>query len=140
MSTKPVAPIIERGSRHDRMFASLVKSIRNLESKIWWRRWLEGAHVDPAARTVVHVEVQPYDPRLGIGTWWSDGSRLRVEVWEREGTVVISGNPAGLESLARHLLTLASVEVPDGRHFDFDQGIDPFTEDSLGLRLEGEKP
>jgi hypothetical protein len=69
----------------------------------------------------VEVEVTAYEPALGVGTWWDVGTVLRAEVWvSPEKTVVISGNPAGQVSLARHLLTLAQDAVPNGRHLDFD--------------------
>ena len=63
------------------------------------------------------------------------GADLRVEVWETgEKIAVISGNPPGLISLARALLTLAQDDVPDGRHFDFDTyGL---VAGSIALRIE----
>ncbi|WP_446686763.1 Imm32 family immunity protein [Planobispora siamensis] len=56
-----------------------------------------------------------------------------------EQTAVISGNPAGLTSLARHLLTLAQNGVPDGNHFDFDTYSGWLAEDSIALRIEVER-
>jgi hypothetical protein len=88
----------------------------------------------------VAVEVTAYDPALGVGTWWDEGTILRAEVWESpEKTVVISGNPAGLVSLARHLLTLAQDAVPDGRHLDFDTYCGWLEEGSAAIRIEVEK-
>jgi hypothetical protein len=88
----------------------------------------------------VEVEVAVYDPALGVGTWWEDDTILRAEVWESpEKTVVISGNPAGLVSLARHLLTLAQESVPDGRHLDFDTYCGWLEEGSAAIRIEVEK-
>jgi hypothetical protein len=54
----------------------------------------------------------------GVGTWWDEDSVLGAEVDGESGAVVISGNTARLQSLARHLLTLAQDGVPDGRHLD----------------------
>ncbi|BCJ73713.1 hypothetical protein CS0771_32570 [Catellatospora sp. IY07-71] len=91
-------------------------------------------------RSTVTVEIQTYDPALGVGTWWDDDTVLRAEVWESpEQTVVISGNPAGLVSLARHLLSLAQEAVPDGRHFDFDTYCGWLEEGSAAIRIEVEK-
>jgi hypothetical protein len=88
----------------------------------------------------VTVEVTTYDPSLGVGTWWDEETVLRAEVWESpEKTVVLSGNPAGLVSLARHLLTLAQDSVPDGRHFDFDSYCGWLEEGSAAVRIEVEK-
>jgi len=88
----------------------------------------------------VTVEVMPYDPAHGVGTWWDDDAVLRAEVWETpERTVVISGNPAGLRSLARHLLTLAQDAVPDGRHLDFDTYCGWLEGSPAAVRIEVEK-
>jgi len=97
-----------------------------------------GAHGRP--KSPVTVEVLTYDPAYGVGTWWDDETVLRAEVWETpERTVVISGNPAGLRSLARHLLTLAQDAVPDGRHLDFDTYCGWLEEGSAAIRIEVEK-
>lgn len=89
---------------------------------------------------VVGVELADYSSRAGVSTWWEDGAYLRAEVESSpEPTVVISGNPAGLVSLARHLLCLAQGSVPDGSHFNFDTYCGALTQDSHGLRLEVEK-
>lgn len=53
--------------------------------------------------------------------------------------MVLSGNPAGLTSLARHLLTLANDDVPDGMHFDFDTYAGWLSDGSMALRIEIEK-
>lgn len=91
-------------------------------------------------RLPVTVDITPYDRALGVGTWWDDETILRAEVWEApERTVVISGNAAGLRSLARHLLTLAQDAVPDGRHLDFDTYCGWLEEGSTAIRIEVEK-
>ena len=91
-------------------------------------------------RSAVTLEVTTYDPALGVGTWWDEDAVLRAEVWESpEKTVVISGNPSGLMSLARHLLTLAQDAVPDGRHFDFDTYSGWLEDGSTAIRIEVEK-
>jgi hypothetical protein len=81
-----------------------------------------------------------FDAKSGIGTWWEEETILRVEILDSpEKTVVISGNAAGLTSLARHLLTLAQASVPDGRHFDFDTYCGWLEEGSAAIRIEVEK-
>ncbi|WP_162907414.1 Imm32 family immunity protein [Allorhizocola rhizosphaerae] len=78
-----------------------------------------------------------YDAALGVGTWWDEDTLLRAEVWESpEKTIVISGNAAGLSSLARHLLTLAQGDVPDGRHLEFDTYCGWLEEGSAAIRIE----
>jgi hypothetical protein len=101
---------------------------------------IAAGHGHDRSTSRVAVEVTVYDPALGVGTWWDDGTVLRAEVWESpEKTVVISGNPAGLVSLARHLLTLAQDAVPDGRHLDFDTYCGWLEEGSAAIRIEVEK-
>ncbi|WP_190232916.1 Imm32 family immunity protein [Streptomyces avicenniae] len=88
----------------------------------------------------ITVNVTRYDPELGLRTWWDGEAVLRAEVWEDpERTVVISGNPAGLRSLARHLLTLVQEGVPSGRHLDFDTYGGVLSDDSVAIRVEVEK-
>jgi hypothetical protein len=88
----------------------------------------------------VSVDVVRYDPTLGVGTFWEEDSTLRVDVWETpEQTVVISGNASGLISLARHLLTLAQADVPEGRHFDFDTYGGWLDNGSSALRIERDR-
>lgn len=88
----------------------------------------------------VSIQIAEYSSDVGIATWWDDGAYLRAEVESSpEPTVVISGNPAGLVSLARHLLCLAQSSVPDGSHLNFDTYCGALTEDSHGFRLEVER-
>lgn len=101
---------------------------------------VDAGHSHDRSTSRVSVEVMVYEPALGVGTWWDDGTVLRAEVWESpERTVVISGNSAGLVSLARHLLTLAQDSVPDGRHLDFDTYCGWLEEGSAAIRIEVEK-
>jgi hypothetical protein len=60
------------------------------------------------------VDVPPYDPVKGLHLEWDDGFEIEVEIQGHE--IVIGGNPAGLTSLARHLLTLAQTDAPVGAH------------------------
>src|SRR5262245_13587099 len=88
----------------------------------------------------VTVDVMDYNAALGVGTWWDEGTLLRTEELELpEKTIVISGNAAGLRSLARHLLTLAQSEVPDGQHLDFDTYCGWLEAGSAAIRIELDK-
>ena len=90
----------------------------------------------PPKESVV-VGVIPYDPRRGLISDWDDGTVLRIEVLETTAkTILISGNAAGLTSLARHLLTLAQPSAPAGSHLDFDDYCGWFEEGSFGVRIE----
>jgi hypothetical protein len=94
---------------------------------------------EPRVR-VIPVRIAEYNSEVGVSTWWDDSAYLRAEVESSpEPTVVISGNQAGLISLARHLISLAQSGVPDGSHFNFDTYCGALTEDSHGFRLELEK-
>lgn len=67
----------------------------------------------------------PAHSEAGLRFTWVENYRLRVR---QMGTdVVIEGNAEGLETLARHLLTLAQPDVPSGAHLHL--------EDSNGLEL-----
>ena len=64
------------------------------------------------------LEIPRYAPARGIHLEWDDGFELTVRATETE--VVIAGNPAGLRSLARLLLTLAQDGVPTHHHVHLD--------------------
>ena len=52
-----------------------------------------------------------YEPDRPVPLEWDEGSEAMVRI---EGDVVVlKANPAGLQSLARHLLTLAQEGVPE---------------------------
>jgi hypothetical protein len=98
----------------------------------------EGMGAPRRSRRKLTVDVLEYDPSLGVGTYWDEESRLRVEVTQSPRSAVISGNRAGLASLARHLLSLAQPEVPSGSHLDFDEYGGWLDAGFLGLRIEVE--
>jgi hypothetical protein len=53
---------------------------------------------------------------------WDDETVLRVEMLDSPpNTVLISGNRAGLTSLAQHLLTLTQAKAQRGAHLDFGE-------------------
>jgi hypothetical protein len=95
---------------------------------------------DEPATVPVVVQVIPYDRSRGLVSDWDEDTVLRLEVLDSPpNTLLITGNPAGLTSLARHLLTLAQPEAPIGSHLDFDDYCGWFEEGSLGVRIEVEK-
>jgi hypothetical protein len=92
---------------------------------------------DEPKKVPVVVGVIPYDLRRGLISDWDDDTVLRMEVLETTAkTILISGNAAGLTSLARHLLTLAQPGAPAGSHLDFDDYCGWFEEGSFGVRIE----
>lgn len=80
----------------------------------------------------VTIHVPDYDPHRGTLLEWDDDHRIRVDA---DGAkITIEANPAGLRSLARHLLTLAQEEGPADNHLHLDEsnGLD---EGSDGLTI-----
>ncbi|MEV6282625.1 hypothetical protein [Kribbella sp. NPDC051770] len=65
------------------------------------------------------MELGTYGP-TGLTFIWNDDFEITVDTTSPE--VVIAANPAGLTSLARHLLTLAQEGVPDGAHLHLTAG------------------
>ena len=64
------------------------------------------------------IEIPEYNPRWGIILNWSRDFEIKVATDGKQ--VHISGNPAGLESLANHLLNLTQDNVPEGTHIHLD--------------------
>ena len=64
------------------------------------------------------IDIPEYRPEEGINLNWIEDFEIKVETDGRQ--VHISGNPAGLKSLANHLLNLAQDEVPTGTHIHLD--------------------
>ena len=81
----------------------------------------------------VEIEVPEYSPGQGIRTQWDDGFEITVTM--RGNVAHIVANPAGLRSLARHLLLLARDEMPEGHHIHLDAS-NSLEEGSDGLILE----
>ena len=65
----------------------------------------------------ITVSVPDYDETTGLPDVWEDDSLLKVFI--DNGDIVITGNNAGLRSLAGHLLALSQERVPDGCHLHF---------------------
>ena len=65
------------------------------------------------------IEFICYDKNNGLRLIWDKDFAIAVATDGNE--VIINANKAGLISLARHLITLAQDDVPDGSHFHFDE-------------------
>ena len=66
----------------------------------------------------VEIEVPDYRPGGGVRLVWDDEHDVAATF---DGTsVVVRANASGLRSLARHLLTLAHLDVPSGHHVHLD--------------------
>lgn len=65
------------------------------------------------------INVPLYTRSTGIRLEWDDGFEISVRTSGHE--TVIAGNPAGLRSLARLLLTLAQDDVPAHHHIHLDE-------------------
>jgi hypothetical protein len=64
------------------------------------------------------IEVPEFDLKSGLPLYWDTGFEITVRVVNE--AVVVSANPAGLRSLARHLLLLAQETTPVGQHIHLD--------------------
>lgn len=68
------------------------------------------------------IEIGNYSREHGLQLTWVDG--FTIDVKFHGGEVVLRADPAGLRSLAAHLLTLAANEVPDGAHIHLEAGLE----------------
>ncbi|HVH13567.1 MAG TPA: hypothetical protein VM759_10965 [Longimicrobium sp.] len=80
------------------------------------RDWSIGLNMETKK---TELEIPSYGPTRGMHLEWDDGFELTVRA--TEGEVVIAGNPAGLRSLARLLLTLAQDGIPTHHHVHLDE-------------------
>ncbi|MFF4529687.1 hypothetical protein ACFY1P_10485 [Streptomyces sp. NPDC001407] len=80
------------------------------------------------------IVIEIPERRIGEGMRFAWDGDFEIEMAVSEMDVVIKANPAGLTSLARHLLTLAQEGVSEGSHLHLtaDQEI----ESNLDLVLE----
>ncbi|MBF9239971.1 hypothetical protein I2I05_21445 [Hymenobacter sp. BT683] len=81
----------------------------------------------------ITLHVPNYAPERGIKYHWEDDSGITVRL--EAGEVIIRANPAGLRTLANHLLNLAQEGMPVGSHmlFDSDNGLE---DESVTLVLQ----
>jgi len=68
----------------------------------------------------VTVSIVKYTPGSGVTTNWEIDHRISVTLGSDE--IVIAANPAGLRTLAAHMLTLAQDEMPNGNHLHYEPG------------------
>ena len=68
---------------------------------------------------IIEINVPNYEGK-GLPLEWEENSVISVKIVQENNVVAIGGNREGLISLARHLLTLAQVNVPAGYHVHFD--------------------
>ena len=78
------------------------------------------------------IKIPQYKPRDGLQLEWEKNFSIKVI---NDDVITIKGNRAGLISLARHLLTLAQIEVPDGYHIHLDEN-NSLEDGSVDLILE----
>jgi hypothetical protein len=78
------------------------------------------------------LSVPAYDASIGVVAP-TEGGTITVEVVN--GSVEISGDPAGLRDLARMCLALSDTQAPDGAHIHLDAGISPLELGSVSLML-----
>ncbi len=78
----------------------------------------------------VTVSIVKYTPESGVTTNWEIDHRISVSLGTNE--VIIGANPAGLRTLAAHLLTLAQDGMPTGHHVHYDPGFG-IEDDSVSL-------
>lgn len=81
----------------------------------------------------VTLDVPAYSPETGLRLHWVEGGELAVTL--QAGAVCVRGNPAGLTSLAGHLLNLAQAGMPVGHHLHLDE-YNALEEGSLEVILE----
>ena len=67
----------------------------------------------------IELDIPEYDEEKGMRLDWDDGFEITLNVIGEQAVLV--GNPAGLRSLARHLLVLAQDKVPSGFHIHLDE-------------------
>jgi hypothetical protein len=68
----------------------------------------------------IEVDVPDYDPFKGVLIVWEEDVFLETDILDNI-IIHLKGNRNGLISLAKHLLTLAEVNVPTGSHIHYDE-------------------
>lgn len=85
----------------------------------------------------VNIKVPEYSSVNGLRLEWEDNFEISSSVENNTVTITatITANKEGLISLAKHLLTLAQVEVPTGSHIHLDD-INSLETNSVELIFE----
>ncbi len=81
----------------------------------------------------IEINVPKYMPEEGLQLDWENNFSIKVSKDNNE--VTIKANCAGLISLARHLLTLAQQDVPNGSHIHLDEN-NSLEDGSIDLVIE----
>lgn len=81
----------------------------------------------------VNIKVPEYSSVNGLRLEWEANFEISSSV--ENNTVTITANKESLISLAKHLLTLAQVEVPTGSHIHLDD-INSLETNSVELIFE----
>ncbi|GAA0394129.1 MULTISPECIES: Imm32 family immunity protein [Paenibacillus] len=66
----------------------------------------------------IKIQIPKYSKDNGIEFVWEDNFTILAE--KSTDSIVIKANKEGLQSLAKHLLTLAQNEVPVDTHLHYD--------------------
>ena len=71
----------------------------------------------------MNIEVPNYEQEQCFTFDWVEGFSIQCHYSEcdNEKAVIITANPEGLTSLAKHLLELAQTAVPAGTHMHLDE-------------------
>ncbi|MNC44159.1 hypothetical protein D3C76_379190 [compost metagenome] len=66
----------------------------------------------------IKIQIPKYSKDNGIEFVWEDNFTILAE--KNADSIIIKANKEGLQSLAKHLLTLAQNEVPVDTHLHYD--------------------
>jgi hypothetical protein len=80
----------------------------------------------------ITMDVPEYVEGRGLEMDWDDSFEILVTS-DNDGVQIVA-NPAGLRSLARHMLLLAQERVPSGHHIHLDENS-PLEPGSVSLIL-----
>lgn len=80
----------------------------------------------------IEIDIPKYMHEEGVVLNWENNFSIKVLGGDE---IIIKANSAGLTSLARHLLTLAQEDVPNGSHIHLDE-YNSLEENSVDLIVE----
>ncbi len=80
----------------------------------------------------IEINIPEYISEEGLQLDWENDFSIKVL---KDNEVTIKANCAGLISLARHMLTLAQQDVPNGCHIHLDEN-NSLEDDSIDLVIE----
>lgn len=99
---------------------------------------MDATPTDAIGQREVPTTIFVFPPGSAAVSNWDDGTRMELHVTETgaERLVHIVANVAGLQSLARHCLTLAQEGLTDAQHVDYDADSGWFDTNDVALRIE----